>query len=179
VTRRPIDPRVGSRAHDGAAAADTAAADALRAAFSHWATGVAVVTARDDDGHVYAMTVAALTPVSVEPPLVLTCIHNDAPLASVLVPGMRCAISILGEGQKRAATTFADRFAVPGGLLIDEDAAPVVADAAATLIGRVGDVHDGGDHRIVVVRVERVRVDDDAKPLLYWQREYRRLQPES
>ena len=34
---------------------------------------------------------------------------------------IRCAISILNEGQKRAATNFADRFTVPGDLLTDDE----------------------------------------------------------
>lgn len=178
MTRRPIDPHVdaGGAARDPRAGPDT---DAVRDAFARWATGVAVIAARDDDGHVYAMTIAALTPVSVDPPLVLACIHNDAPLASVLVKGLRCGVSLLAEGQKRAATTFADRFAVPGDLLADDDGVPVVVDATAKLFGAVDAVLEGGDHRIVVVRVARVALSPDAlPPLLYWQRAYRRMEPQ-
>lgn len=170
MTRRPIDPRVSP-----APLGEDRRRDALRAAFANWASGVAVVSARDDDGRVYAMTVAAFTPVSVDPPLVLVCIHNDAPLASLLDEGVRCAVSILSEGQKRAATTFADRFAVPGDLLTDENV-PTVADAAATLVGAVEQVHDGGDHRIVVIAVETALTEaGDLQPLVYWARGYRRL----
>lgn len=180
MTRRPIDARVdaGGAAGPGDAAAE-AATEALREVFGRWATGVSVLAARDDDGRVYAMTIAALTPVSVDPPLILACIHNDAPLASVLVPGTPCAVSILTEGQKRAATTFADRFTMPGDLLTDHGDAPVVVDAAATLVGAVDVVHDGGDHRIVVLRIGRVSAPAGAlPPLLYWDRGYRRMERE-
>lgn len=169
MTRRPIESRISPTR-----TAEDHGEDALRDAYAAWATGVAVMTARDDDGRVYGMTVAAFTPLSVDPPLVIACIHNDAPLASLLEAGVACAISILNAGQKRAATTFADRFAVPGGLLTDEPL-PVVADSAANLLGRVAAVHDGGDHRIVVVRVETVRTGPGDQPLLYWQRAYRQL----
>ena len=173
MTRRPIESRV-SPARTG----EDHHEDALRDAFAAWASGVAVVTARDDDGRVYGMTVAAFTPVSVDPPLALFCIHNDAPLASVLDVGSRCAVSILDEGQKRAATNFADRFTVPGELITDEYV-PALVDAAAKLVGTVGAVHDGGDHRIVVVRVEEaVARGGDVPPLLYWHRNYRRVAPE-
>ncbi|HUF11765.1 MAG TPA: flavin reductase family protein [Longimicrobiales bacterium] len=175
MTRRPIHARVQS----GGGAPDDDAADAVRHAFALWASGVAVVTARDDDGRVYGMTVAALAPVSIDPPLVLACIHNDAPLASVLLPGVACGMSILTEGQKRAATTFADRFTVPGDLLVDEGDVPVVADAAATLLGTVDRVYDGGDHRIAIVRVEHVSASQpELPPLVYWRRGYRRLEPQ-
>ena len=170
MTRRPIDPRVSP-----APLAEDDSGSVLREAFAHWASGVAVLSARDDDGRVYAMTIAAFTPVSVDPPLALVCIHNDAPLASVLDDGVACALSLLTEGQKRAATTFADRFAVPGDLLTDE-ALPAVAGADATLRGRVRAVHDGGDHRIVVLEVMEAGSDPAGlPPLVYWRRGYRRL----
>ena len=173
MTRRPIESRV-SPARTG----EDHHEDALRDAFAAWASGVAVLTARDDDGRVYGMTVAAFTPVSVDPPIALACIHNDAPLASLLDAGVRCAISILNEGQKRAATNFADRFTVPGDLISDDEV-PALVDAAATLVGTVAAVHDGGDHRIVVVRIDDASVrDEQVPPLLYWQRSYRRIAPD-
>ena len=173
MTRRPIDPRVSPAPLD-----DDRRHDALRAAFANWASGVTVLSARDDDGRVYAMTIAAFTPVSVDPPLVLACVHTDAPLASVLDEGVRCAISILSEGQKRAATTFADRFALPADLLTDDDV-PSVVDAAATIVGIVSRVDDGGDHRIVVIAVESAATAaGDLPPLVYWARNYRRLKAE-
>lgn len=173
MTRRPIESRVSS-ARTGSDPRD----DAMRDAFAAWASGVAVVTARDDDGRLYGMTIAAFTPVSVDPPLVLACIHNDAPLASLIDEGVRCGISILTEGQKRAATTFADRFSVPGDLLSDDEV-PVVREAAATLHCTTAEVRDGGDHRIVILRVdEATTADAELHPLLYWSRAYRQLSPE-
>ena len=131
MTRRPIDPRVSPAPLD-----EDRRRDAVRAAFATWASGVTVLSARDDDGRVYAMTVAAFTPVSVDPPLVLACVHNDAPLASVLEEGVRCAVSILSEGQKRAATSFADRYAVAGDLLTGDNV-PSVVDAGAILVATI------------------------------------------
>lgn len=174
MTRRPIDSRVSPMR-----TAEDHHEDALRDAFAAWPSGVSVVTARDDDDRVYGMTIAAFTPVSVEPPLVVACIHNDAPLASLFEVGTRCAVSILTEGQKRAATTFADRFSIPGDL-ITSDEIPVVRDAAATFLCTAREVHDGGDHRIVLLRVDEVATGGpDLRPLLYWSRAYRRLAPES
>ena len=68
---------------------------------------------------------------------------------------------------------------ISGDLLTDE-AVPVVADSAATLLGTVAGVHDGGDHRIVVIRVTQVRTRDGVvPPLVYWHRAYRRLSADS
>lgn len=175
MTRRPIDARIepGAGAADGGA--DAARADAARDAFAHWLTGVAVLAARDEP-HTYAMTVGSLAPVSVEPPMLLVCVHNDAPLATVLEPGVACSVSVLDEAQKRAANVFADRFAVAGDLLEDLDGVPAVRGAPVVLIGTVDAVHDGGDHRIVVLALRRIRTaGGEGGPLAYWRREYRRL----
>ena len=170
MTRRPIESRVTPPQPS-----DEHGEDALRDAFAAWASGVAVVTARDDDGRVYGMTVAAFTPVSVDPPLVLVCIHNDAPLGSLFESGVRCAVSILTESQKRAATMFADRFALPGDLLTDENV-PAVRDAAATFRCTARDLLDGGDHRIVVLHVDDAVVTGaQQRPLVYWSRAYTRV----
>ena len=170
MTRRPIEAHVDAGAGDGS----DAAADALRDVYALWSTGVAVLAARED-AHVYGMTIAAFTPVSIEPPLALVCVHDDAPLASVLMEGTACSLSILGEDQKRAANVFADRFAVPGTLLEDDRGVPVVADALARLVGRVRAIHDGGDHRIIVLALERVATGEHRPPLLYHDRSYGRM----
>ena len=148
----------------------------FRRILGHWTTGVAVVTTMTADGEPRGLTANAVASVSLEPPLVLACVHNDAPLASVLEEGVRCAVSILSEGQKRAATSFADRYAVAGDLLTGDNV-PSVADAGATLVGAVERVDDGGDHRIVLIAVETAHVDaGDLPPLVYWARGYRRLE---
>jgi flavin reductase (DIM6/NTAB) family NADH-FMN oxidoreductase RutF len=68
---------------------------------------------------------------------------------------------------------------VPGDLLTDEDL-PVVAEAATTLRGRVSRIHDGGDHRIVVVAIDAASVaSGELPPLLYWRRGYRKLTADS
>ena len=43
-------------------------------------------------------------------------------------------------------------------------------------VGRRPRLHDGGDHAIVVAEITRLVLGDDAPPLLYHGREYRRLQ---
>ena len=172
-SRRPIRP--GIQAHGGnEPEASGLSPHLLREAFSRWASGVTVVAVRDEP-YVAAITATAFTPVSIEPPLVLVCIGANATVLPLLEPGARFAISILSEKQRRLASIFAD----PGPLgreHLEPEGEPLVIGAPVGFACTVRDVHDGGDHAIVVAKIIRLVLGDDAPPLLYHGREYRRLQ---
>ena len=50
--------------------------DTFRSVLGRFASGVSIVTARDDAGVDHGMTVSAFASVSLEPPLVLVCIDH-------------------------------------------------------------------------------------------------------
>ncbi len=146
-------------------------------ALSRFATGVCVVTTVGEDGTPGGMTISAFTSVSLDPPLVLFCLgcKSDA-----LIRGARAgrfAINILGEDQEEVSETFAsqkgDKFEhvahSPG-----ESDCPTINGALAVLECELAAVHDGGDHLIVVGRVERLRVLG-GKPLLRYRGRYLRI----
>ena len=72
---RPIQASIRTHA-DEPSGGEREAAE-FREAMAFWATGVAVLAASDGD-EVEAITVAAFTPLSADPPLVLACVGNDA-----------------------------------------------------------------------------------------------------
>src|SRR5690606_9975464 len=172
-SRRPIRPGIHAR---GAPEPEAGALspDVLREAFSRWASGVTVIAARDEP-HVAAITATAFVPVSIEPPLVLVCVGVDASVLPLLEPGARFGISILSERQRRPASLFADTGPL-GREHFEREGEPLVIGAPVAMACAVRDVHDGGDHAIVVAEITRLVLGDDAPPLLYHGREYRRLQ---
>ncbi len=172
-SRRPIRPGIHAR---GAPEPEAGALspDVLREAFSRWASGVTVVAVRDEP-HVAAITATAFVPVSIDPPLVLVCVGVNASVLPLLDPGARFAISILSEKQRRLASIFADTGPL-GREHLEPEGEPLVTGASVGFACTVRDVHDGGDHAIVVARIDRLVLGDDAPPLLYHAREYRRLQ---
>jgi len=98
----------------------------------------------------------------------------NAAVLPFLEVGARFAVSILAEGQRRVASLFAD--AAPlGRAAVAAEGDPVVEGALAALACTVQAVHPGGDHRIVVGAVERVVLGPAGSPLLYYDRDYRRL----
>jgi flavin reductase (NADH) len=168
---RPIQASIRTRGDGGGGEAGVTAAE-YRDAVAHWATGVAVLAARDGD-EVEAITATAVTPLSAEPPLVLACVGNDAAVLYVIEEAGRFTLNLLAADDRRAASAFAQRLPLEPGRFAEGD--PVLRGALVSLVCRLWESHPGGDHRIVVGRVERIEIGDDADPLLYYRREYRTL----
>ena len=150
----------------------------FRSVLGRFATGVTVLTTRDDAGDDHGMTASAFCSVSLAPPLVLACVDEAASLHRMLqVKGRPFGVSILAEDQEALSRRFAaddDRFAgvgfsrgPAGSVLLD--------DALAHLECSVHAVHEAGDHAIVVGLVEHVAVREDAAPLLYYRSGYGRF----
>ncbi|KRD42867.1 flavin reductase [Cellulomonas sp. Root930] len=130
--------------------------DAFRAAVGRLPAGVAVITLRWR-GTLHAMTASAITSVSLEPPMLLFCVHTDARFRDALDDVDTWSVSVLADDQAHTA----DWLASPGRPAIDQLArvphrpAPVsdavwVDGAAAWFDCRTAAVHRAGDHDVVV-----------------------------
>ena len=155
--------------------AGVAGAERFREAFARWAATVTIVAARDDDGRVHATTVSSLAPVSARPPLVAICLGTGAQVLPVAQVGTRLGVSILGEDQSRWASVFTDSYPVATPSWTDGDA-PFLPDSVAALACAVRAIHptEGGS-RVLICHVDAIELGDGNRPLLYWQRGYRRL----
>lgn len=123
-------------------------------------TGVAVVTAVAADGTRIGLTVNSFASVSLDPPLVLICVHRRAPSLAVIEEGRRFGISVLAKSQRTLALRFArpaeDKFAgLPWrvGVL----GVPLLDGAVAHVECVLAQLLDGGDHKIVLGQVQRAR----------------------
>jgi flavin reductase (DIM6/NTAB) family NADH-FMN oxidoreductase RutF len=151
--------------------------DAFRAALGRFASGVTIVTTRDDGGRDHGMTVSAFCSASLEPPLVLACIGHEASMHGIILSADRFGVSILAAGQEQLARRFADqrsdRFDGVGysrgqlGVALIDDA---LAHLECVVVGR----HDAGDHTIVIGRVDAA-VYHTGRPLAYYRGGYTQL----
>ena len=143
----------------------------FRRVLGHFATGVTVVASKDRDGASLGLTVNAFNSVSLDPPLVLVCIHKDAEGHDSLLAAGHFSVSILGAGQGDLAMTFAEdkperRFqevVVRDGAL----GSPLFEDALAWVECRIRSVFPGGDHSIVVGEVAECFAGE-GDPLLFF-----------
>jgi 3-hydroxy-9,10-secoandrosta-1,3,5(10)-triene-9,17-dione monooxygenase reductase component len=144
------------------------AAQALRQAMRHWATGVTIVTARPEGHAPIGLVCNSFTSVSLEPPLVSWCVDRASTSFGAWMSADSFSVHILAEDDAalipRFAARGADKFA---GLAPDPThlGTPALDAGAARLDCRVWRTYDGGDHAIVVGRVERIEERDGARPL--------------
>lgn len=142
-------------------------------------TAVSVVSVVDAYGRDQGMTVGSFTSLSLDPPLVLICIGDDATIAPAMAAATHFGVSVLAATQQHLSTLFADRelrgFAGiatargPTGTLL---LTGTVARIECQIVAR----HPGGDHTIIVGQVEFAESSEDA-PLVHHRGGYQRLEP--
>lgn len=159
-------------------------AETMRHTMRLWATGVTVVTTADGERR-HGLTVSSFTSVSVDPALILVCLHKGVEALDIIDKSGAFAVSLLGEDQANLSSQFAgigdmpedaDRFHDVA-TKIAETGAPILESAIAWMDCRVHAVHDGGTNMIVVGEVVAAdrKADAEALPLVYFNRGYRRL----
>jgi flavin reductase len=148
--------------------------DLFRAAMSHFASGVTVVTTRQGDID-HAMTASAFTSVSLDPPLVLVCVDKSARFHQAVASSRAWGASILAGDQQPLARRLATRGRPLAGQL---DAYPhtrgprtgaaLCDHALCRLECRTWEMYDGGDHTIVVGEVVWLDAPDTVEPAMVW-----------
>lgn len=147
----------------------------LRDAFGCFGTGVTIVTAFDPAGRPVGLTANSFTSVSLDPPLLLFCLDRRSRRAPVFQEASAYAVNVLHAGQEALSTRFARgaEEGLDGVDWLEENGAPMLRDAMAVFNCRPHAVHDGGDHAILIGRVERLSFDPAQDPLIYFQGRYR------
>lgn len=149
----------------------------FRRLLSRFASGIAIITARDDDRDV-GMTVSAFCSVSLSPPLVLVCVDRAASMHSLLLSHPKLGISIMASEHEAHCRRFADkketrRFeGVP--FSRGESAVMLLDDAMAHLECQLVSHCEAGDHTIFIAQVENGAMRD-GQPLLYFGGRYAQL----
>lgn len=150
----------------------------LRDALGCFATGVTVVTCLNAHGEPAGITVNSFTSVSLDPPLLLVCLHKQAASAAALIEASHFAINVLQTGQQPASITFSTRVEDRFGTMAwscGEAGAPILKDSLGVFECERFAVYDGGDHHILVGQVIKASFDTSLDPLLYFRGRYRRL----
>lgn len=154
----------------------TVAPQAFRDTLKLFASGITIVTATLD-GNRFGMTCTSFASVSLEPPLVIVCLEHDSHTLAAVSGAKRFAVSILGGEHEEVARSFAR----PGDKPFDQfpnrpgpNGAPLIENSIGWLACEVESNVVSGDHNIVVGRVEDCAAAE-GPPLLYFNRDYRRL----
>jgi len=149
----------------------------LRDAYGHFPTGVTALCALCE-GRPVGMAASSFMPVSLDPPLASVCASNTSRTWPALSQLSRLGVSVLAESQdstcRQLAAATGDRFAgleweatAEGAVFIK--GAPVWFDCS---------IHDrfaAGDHVLVLLRIEELRIYPGISPLVFHASEFRHL----
>jgi flavin reductase (DIM6/NTAB) family NADH-FMN oxidoreductase RutF len=156
----------------------------MRQALRRLASGVTIITFRDERDEPAGMTASAVCSVSLEPPQVLACVNKASRSFAAIDASRRFGVSVLNEGQRTIAE-FCARPAADKRLdarwidrRLPADGPSAIAGALCHLDCTVSASMDAGTHAIMVGRVERILLGDDAGPLAYFKGAYRQLDPD-
>lgn len=135
----------------------------------HFATGITIVTAMEDDGPV-GFTCQAFSALSLDPPLVvLAPSKSSTSWPRIAAAGAFC-VNILASSQEALCRSFAasggDKFEGVG-WSTEATGSPVLDGSLAFVDCELELVHDAGDHELVIGRVVDLGVGEGS-PLLYY-----------
>lgn len=150
----------------------------FRDALGHFATGVAIVTARGVDGAALGLTINSFASVSLDPPLVLWSLDRASDRFATLMKAGHFCVNILGDEHR----ALSQRLSRKGESALDAgevregvEHLPILKTAIAHFECRVEHRHDGGDHVIFVGRVVDFGHKAHGNPLVYYRGRYRAL----
>jgi flavin reductase (DIM6/NTAB) family NADH-FMN oxidoreductase RutF len=149
----------------------------FRRLLGRFASGIAIITARDGDRDV-GMTVSAFCSVSLSPPLVLVCVDRKASMHDLLVRHPKLGISIVGAEHESHSRRFADKNETRrfdgAPFSRGESSVMLLDDATAQLECQLVSHHSAGDHTIFIAEVERGSMGE-TDPLLHYSGRYAQL----
>jgi len=142
----------------------------FRRVLGHFASGVTVVTARDADGPT-GFACQSFASLSLDPPLVAFMVARTSTTWPRIARAGAFCVNILGAGQgtlcRGFAVSGADKFAGVAYGDAPATGSPLLDSVPAWADCRVHAVHTGGDHLIVVGRVEALGAVEEGEPLLF------------
>ena len=143
----------------------------------HFATGVTVITTKDQDGNPNGLTANAFMSLSLDPPLVLIGVDKGAQCYACFNLQNGFTVNFLSEDQEEVSRRFAtkgiDKFA---GLQwhAGENGAAILDAALGYVECNITQCYDGGDHTIVVGEIVNGNATGE-RPLLFFKGKYQRL----
>ena len=141
----------------------------FRSALGAFATGVTIVTTRDEQGRDIGLTANSFNSVSLDPPMVLWSLAKNARSLPAFLAATHFAVHVLAADQEDLSLRFATRGSEKfSGLDVERGASqvPLLRGCSARFQCRTAFRHEGGDHVIFVGAVESFD-HSDRQPLVF------------
>lgn len=149
----------------------------LRQTLGKFATGITVVTCQAEDGRSCGITANSFSSVSLDPPLILWNVAKRSNSIDAWLAAKHFSIHVLSAEQEALARHFAktdhksfERVTHS----LSANAVPVLPDVLARLDCETWQIHEAGDHHIIIGRVVHHEAHDGA-PLMYFNGSFARF----
>jgi len=154
------------------------AATLFREGMSRVASAVHIITTDGPHGKA-GLTATAVSSLSAEPPMLLTCVKRSSSSAPILKANGVFVVNTLAATHRELADIFAGRTGVRGAERFNthewmkgETGAPVLPDALVSFECRAAQVLDVATHEILIGHVVAVRLGVKSQHLIYADRQY-------
>lgn len=140
----------------------------LRSVMRHWATGICVVTTATA-GRRAGLVMNSFASVSLNPALVSWCVDKASTSLDIWMETENFSIHVLDQDDAHYVPRFAQRGVDKFEDLrthVGSTGAPALPDAAVRLDCRLWARYEGGDHIILVGRVDQITQPESFSPLL-------------
>lgn len=152
----------------------------LRDAYGCFPSGVTAVCALSNQVPV-GMAASSFTTVSLEPPLVAICVQSRSETWAKLDSLRHLGVSVLGDEHDLACRQLAaksgDRFTGIG-WEASKTGAIFINGAAVWLECAINRIVPAGDHKIVLLQIERLKTEPGINPLIFHASRFRKLATE-
>ena len=136
------------------------------------------MTTQDPTGEALGVTISSFCSVSLEPSLVLFCLGKSTSNLEAYTESGCFAVNVLAHNQADLSENFAsqheDKFR---GIPFEEweSGCPILPGCVANLECTLVKTYDGGDHIILIGRVNRLQMSENGAPLLRYRGNYASL----
>lgn len=142
----------------------------FRRVLGHFATGITVITAYDEDGPA-GFACQSFASLSLDPPLVAFMVARTSTTWPRIARAGSFCVNVLaahqGELCRAFAVSGADKFAGVPHTGSPVTGSPLLEGVPAWIDCMIQTVHTGGDHLVVVGRVEALGAEEEGEPLLF------------
>ena len=146
----------------------------FREVCSQYATGVAVITSCSSEGKLAGVTVNSFSSVSLDPPLIQFCLDRKASVFPIFMECLHFAVNVLSRDQQALSNIFAVRSDAFDEVSYVSGAGdcPVFEACVANIECEKFAIYEGGDHVIILGRVQDLRCVPAHEPLLFFRGTY-------
>lgn len=151
----------------------------MRLGMRRLASGVSVITAKDDEDKRFAMTASSVTSVSDSPPSLLVCIHKETRVGGAIAKTGLFGINVLSRKQRDVSVTCAtpevetSRFDCGEWQVDPHSGLSFLTDAQAVFFCEIAEIVPYGTHRIFIGNIKKVLLHGEVDPLVYYDGNYR------